>query len=76
MWSLRHYLPLFGFIIPTVAVGYGMVIPPSCIAGVNELTLGFASTNLGAALTYVAGSRRLAWVIADRRSGTPPELRP
>jgi SAM-dependent methyltransferase len=33
------YLPLAGFVIPTVVIGYGFVIPRSCIAGVNELTL-------------------------------------
>jgi SAM-dependent methyltransferase len=57
MSKVRHYLPLVGFVIPTVVIGYGVVIPRSCIAGVNELTLGFASTIVGAALTYVAGVR-------------------
>jgi len=32
----RYYLPLAGFVIPTVAIAYGFVIPRSCIAGINE----------------------------------------
>jgi SAM-dependent methyltransferase len=57
MWKLRYYVPLLGFVIPTAAIGYGVVIPRSCIAGVNALSLGFASTILGAAMAYVAGIR-------------------
>jgi SAM-dependent methyltransferase len=57
MWKLTYYAPLAGFVLPTVAIGYGVVIPRSCIAGFNELTVGFATTVLGAALTYVAGIR-------------------
>lgn len=53
----RSYLPLIAFVIPTVVVGYAVVIPNSCIAGVNELTIGFGATILGAVLTYVAGQR-------------------
>jgi hypothetical protein len=56
----RHFLPLAGFLVPTVAIGYGIVIPRSCIAGWNELTLGFAATVLGACLTYWAGLRLVA----------------
>ena len=52
--------PLAGFVVPTVAIGYGIVIPRSCIAGWNELTLGFAATVLGACLTYWAGLRLVA----------------
>ena len=55
--SLRAYAPLAGFVVPTVLIGYGVVIPRSCIAGWNELTLGFATTIAGACLTYVAGLR-------------------
>jgi ABC-type Fe3+ transport system permease subunit len=53
----RHYLPLAGFVIPTVVIGYGVVIPRSCIAGVNELTIGFAATVFGACVTYLFGLR-------------------
>jgi hypothetical protein len=55
--GLRHYVPLAGFVVPTVLIGYGVVIPRSCIAGVNELTIGFATTVIGACATYWAGLR-------------------
>jgi hypothetical protein len=48
-------VPLAGYVLPTVLIGYGFVIPRSCIAGVNELTTGFAFSILGACVTYVAG---------------------
>ena len=54
---LRHFAPLAGFVVPTVLIGYGVVIPRSCIAGWNELTVGFGATVLGACLTYWAGLR-------------------
>jgi hypothetical protein len=41
--------------VPTLVIGYGFVIPQSCIAGWNELTLGFAATVAGAVATYLAG---------------------
>jgi hypothetical protein len=53
----RHFGPLLAFLVPTIVVGYGLLIPRSCIAGVNQLTLGFASTLAGAALTYWLGIR-------------------
>ena len=31
--NLRHFHPLVGFVVPTVVIGYGIVIPRSCIAG-------------------------------------------
>ncbi len=46
---------LAGYVIPTVVIGYGFVIPQSCIAGVNDLTIGFALSIVGACVTYVAG---------------------
>lgn len=55
--KLHLLWPLIGFVVPTVVIGYGVVIPRSCIAGVNELTVGFASTVAGACLTYAAGVR-------------------
>ena len=66
--GFRHYVPLLGFVLPTVAIGYGFVIPRSCIAGWNELTVGFAATVAGACLTYVAGLR-LAARERSRRDG-------
>jgi hypothetical protein len=64
----RLYVPLIGFVVPTVVIGYGFVIPRSCIAGWNELTSGFAATVVGACLTYLAGVR-LAARSAERRDG-------
>ncbi len=60
MWKVRYYLPLVGFVVPTLVIGYGFVIPCSCIKGVNELSVGFGSTVFGAVLTYFAGRHRLA----------------
>lgn len=62
--KLRYLLPLFGFVVPTVGIGYGVVIPRSCIAGVNELTIGFATSIVGACVTYVLGIRA---VLRDSR---------
>ena len=53
----RYFLPLLGFVLPTLVIGFGFVIPSSCIAGVNELTVGFGSSILGACLTYWVGVR-------------------
>jgi len=50
-------LPLVMFAVPTVVIAYGFVIPSSCIAGFNRLSFGFATTVLGACLTYAAGIR-------------------
>jgi hypothetical protein len=57
------YLPLLAHLIPTLAIGFGFVIPRSCIAGFNELTICFAAANLGFVLSYVGGVR-----LAQRRS--------
>lgn len=51
------YLPLILHLIPTLGIGYLLVIPNSCIAGMNELTIGFAAANLGFVLAYVGGIR-------------------
>jgi hypothetical protein len=60
----RHLLPLVGFVVPTAVIGYGIVIPRSCIAGINDLTVGFGSTIVGACVTYVLGLRA---ALRDRR---------
>jgi SAM-dependent methyltransferase len=57
MWKVRYYVPLLSFVLPTLIIGYGFVIPCSCIAGVNELSVGFGSTVMGAVVTYLAGIR-------------------
>jgi len=53
----KYFLPLLGFVVPTVVIGYGFVIPRSPIAGFNDLTVGFAATIVGACATYWAGLR-------------------
>jgi hypothetical protein len=57
MNKVRPYFPLLGFVLPTVVVGYGVVIPRSCIAGFNALTIGFATTIAGAVVAHFAGVR-------------------
>lgn len=55
--TLKHFIPLLGFALPTLLIGYGIVIPRSCIAGINALSVGFGTTVMGACLAYVAGIR-------------------
>jgi hypothetical protein len=57
MKRVALYLPLALHLVPTLAIGYLIVIPQSCIAGVNELTIGFAAANLGFVFSYLAGLR-------------------
>ena len=56
--TARLAWPLVSFVVPTVVMGYGFVIPRSCIAGLNELTIGFGATVLGACVTYLLGVRQ------------------
>jgi len=58
--KLHLFVPLAGFVLPTVVIGYVVVIPRRCIAGWNELTVGFGATVVGACLTYIAGLRLAA----------------
>lgn len=53
--KVKYFVPLIGFVVPTVVIGYGFVIPNSQIAGINHLTIGFASTIVGACAAYVTG---------------------
>ena len=41
--------------VPTLIIGLGFVIPNSCIAGVNPLSLGFVAAVLGFIPAYLAG---------------------
>ena len=61
--NLSLFWPLIAFVAPALVIGFGLVIPRSCIAGVNELTIGFAMTMAGACLTYWLG------IGAARRTG-------
>lgn len=64
--SLRHFVPLASFVVPTVVIGFGFVIPGSCISGLNEHTFGFASVIAGACVTYWLGLRALVREGAQR----------
>ncbi len=55
--KLHHFYPLAGHVIPTLAIGFGQIIPGSCIAGVNALTLGFAASVVSACIAYWLGVR-------------------
>ena len=62
--KLRYLLPLVGFVVPTVGIGYGIVIPRSCIAGVNDLTIGFA-----ASIVHPGGNKNNSVVAFHRETG-------
>jgi hypothetical protein len=64
--KMRYFAPLVGFIVPTIVIGFGLMIPRSCIAGFNDLTVGFASTVVGACVSYWLGMRT---VLSDRQGG-------
>ena len=59
------FAPLLLHVLPALAIGLGIVIPGSCIAGVNQLTIGFRATVLGFIPAYVAGV-----LLAQRRVPT------
>jgi hypothetical protein len=61
----RYFYPLIGFILPAAVIGYGIVIPHSCIAGMNPQSIGFGTTLLGAGIAYCAGLRK---AISDLRA--------
>ena len=52
---LSAYVPLVAHVLSTLAIAYGVVIPRSCIAGLNELTIGFGASVVGTCIAYVAG---------------------
>jgi hypothetical protein len=55
---LRHYIPLIIFLILTIAIGYGFVIRGSCIAGLNEHSVGFGVSLFFASIVYAQGVRK------------------
>jgi hypothetical protein len=61
--KVRYWIPLVGFVVPTVIIGFGFVMPRNGVGGVNELSIGFATTILGACVTYAMGIRS---VLRDR----------
>jgi hypothetical protein len=75
--KLSYLYPLFGFVAPTMIIGYGFVIPKSCIAGVNDLTIGFTVTIISACITYWIGLRNALRDVASssQPGGELPEWR-
>jgi hypothetical protein len=69
--KLRYFYPLVGFVVPTLVIAYGFLIPKSCIAGVNNLTIGFAGSVVGASLTYWMGLRSVLRDQENRRQDPP-----
>jgi hypothetical protein len=65
--KVSYLFPLLGFVIPTVGIGFGFVIPRSCIAGINDLTMGFALTVVGACVTYWLGLRTVLRDLTEAR---------
>ena len=66
-------LILLSHLIPTLVIGFGFVIPGSCIAGINQFTLGFISSIIGYIPTFFFGAylaRRFA--LADARRSQNP----
>ncbi len=55
--KVRYFVPLIGFALPTLVIGFGYSIPKSCIAGINEQSVGFLVSVLGACVTYWVGVR-------------------
>ena len=54
----KYLVPLALFVLPTLIIGYAIVLPRNGAAGLNELSVGFGSTVLGAAITYLVGVRQ------------------
>jgi ABC-type Fe3+ transport system permease subunit len=55
--KLRVAMPLVGFLVPSLVIGYGFVLPRAGFGGVNEMSIGYAATLIGATITYVIGVR-------------------
>jgi ABC-type Fe3+ transport system permease subunit len=63
--KLSDFYPLVAFVVPTLVVAYGVVIPRSCIAGWNAQSIGFATTILSACIAYWSGVRKARGVRKD-----------
>jgi hypothetical protein len=55
---LVDLVPLAGFVLSTAIIGYGFVLPRHGFGGLNELSIGFGTSILAAAVTYVIGVRQ------------------
>ncbi len=59
-----YFWPLAAHVIGTLAIGFGWVIPGSCIEGANALTVGFAVSVVSTCVAYWVGIRQ---AVLDRR---------
>lgn len=66
--KMRYWTPLIGFVVPSVVMGYGFVLPRNGVSGLSELSVGFATTLVFASLTYAMGIRG---VLRDRDQPGP-----
>ena len=62
--KLHYFYPLAGHVIVTLALGFGQVIPGTCVSGLNALSVGFAASVAGTCLVYWLGVRI---AVHDRR---------
>jgi hypothetical protein len=53
----HYFVPLVAHVIGTLAIGFGSVIPGSCIAGANALTVGFTASVVSTVVAYWVGVR-------------------
>jgi hypothetical protein len=57
-FTLADLIPLAGYVVPTVIIGFGFVLPRHGFGGWNEVSIGFGTSILAASATYVLGVRR------------------
>lgn len=68
---LRLYVPLLLHVVPTALIAYLWVIPNGPVAGLNDHSIGFATSLVGTIAAYHAGIR-LARRTAARSSDAAP----
>ena len=56
--QLHHWIPVIAFLALASVIGYGFVIPGSCISGINAHSIGFAVSLLFATVAYSQGIRK------------------
>lgn len=69
-WSgLRLAVPLAGHLIPTAAIGYGVVLPAAGLSAGGSVGVGFAASLVGTVVTYFVGVRMARQCNIERRPG-------
>jgi ABC-type Fe3+ transport system permease subunit len=66
MKKWKYWWPLVAFMVPTVVIGYGFVIPGSCIDGWTHQNVGFVGTLVGVAATYYLGIKAVVTDLAAK----------